>query len=83
MVVETAEWLVVVPFWAAWPFETLILPRRPVARLPDLTPRRAPGSPKSSPRSSSATTGSSAVVPLFDGLAPGAVASPPPAHTTQ
>ena len=26
----------VVPFWAAWPFETLLLPRRPVARLPDL-----------------------------------------------
>ncbi len=30
------EWLVVVPFWAAWPFETLIVPRRPAARLPDL-----------------------------------------------
>ena len=30
------DWLVVVPFWAAWPFETLIIPRRPVARLPDL-----------------------------------------------
>jgi UDPglucose--hexose-1-phosphate uridylyltransferase len=30
------EWLVVVPFWAAWPYETLIIPRRPVARLPDL-----------------------------------------------
>ena len=26
----------VVPFWAAWPFETLLLPRRPVARVPDL-----------------------------------------------
>lgn len=32
----TGEWLVVVPFWAVWPFETLILPRRPVARMPDL-----------------------------------------------
>jgi UDPglucose--hexose-1-phosphate uridylyltransferase len=30
------EWLVVVPFWAAWPFETLIIPRRPVSQLPDL-----------------------------------------------
>jgi UDPglucose--hexose-1-phosphate uridylyltransferase len=30
------EWLVVVPFWAAWPYEALILPRRPVARLPEL-----------------------------------------------
>ena len=26
-----------VPFWAAWPFETLLLPRRHVARLTDLT----------------------------------------------
>ena len=35
---QTAGWLAVVPFWAVWPFETLILPRRPVARLPDLAP---------------------------------------------
>ena len=27
---ENADWLVVVPFWAAWPFETLVLPKRPV-----------------------------------------------------
>jgi UDPglucose--hexose-1-phosphate uridylyltransferase len=30
------DWLVVVPFWATWPFETLLIPRRPVARVPDL-----------------------------------------------
>lgn len=30
------EWLAIVPYWAAWPFETLLLPRFPVARLPDL-----------------------------------------------
>ena len=30
------EWLIVVPFWAAWPFETLVIPRRPVTRLPEL-----------------------------------------------
>ena len=36
VVVENEDWLVVVPFWAAWPFETLVLPRRPVSRLPDL-----------------------------------------------
>ena len=35
-VVETAHWLAVVPFWAAWPFETLLLPKFPVQRLPDL-----------------------------------------------
>ncbi len=33
------DWLVVVPFWAAWPFETLIIPRRPVQRIPDLGDR--------------------------------------------
>jgi len=31
------EWLAIVPFWAAWPFETLLLPRFPVQRMPDLT----------------------------------------------
>jgi UDPglucose--hexose-1-phosphate uridylyltransferase len=35
-VVESAEWLAVVPFWAAWPFETLVVPKRPAARLTDL-----------------------------------------------
>jgi UDPglucose--hexose-1-phosphate uridylyltransferase len=36
IVVENEHWLVVVPFWAAWPFETLLLPRRHVLRLHDL-----------------------------------------------
>jgi UDPglucose--hexose-1-phosphate uridylyltransferase len=36
-VVEASEhWLAFVPFWAVWPFETLIVPRDHVARLPDL-----------------------------------------------
>jgi UDPglucose--hexose-1-phosphate uridylyltransferase len=26
-----------VPYWATWPFELMLLPRRPVLRLPDLT----------------------------------------------
>lgn len=30
------DWLVVVPYWATWPFETLLLPRFPVHRLPEL-----------------------------------------------
>jgi len=38
LVHETADWVALVPYWAAWPFETLILPRFPVARMPDLTP---------------------------------------------
>ena len=37
--VSNEDWLVVVPFWAAWPFETLVIPRRPVRRLPDLSER--------------------------------------------
>jgi UDPglucose--hexose-1-phosphate uridylyltransferase len=36
VVAETDDWLVVVPFWAAWPFETLAVPKRPAARLTDL-----------------------------------------------
>ena len=31
------DWLVVVPFWAAWPFETLLLPRFSVRRMTQLT----------------------------------------------
>ena len=36
IVVETTHWLAVVPFWAAWPFETLLLPRFAVQQLPQL-----------------------------------------------
>ena len=37
VVVENEHWLAVVPYWALWPFEILLLPRRHVLRLPDLT----------------------------------------------
>ena len=37
VVVENEDWLAVVPYWAIWPFETLLLPRRHVLRLPDLS----------------------------------------------
>ena len=37
VVVQNEHWLTVVPWWAVWPFETIILPRRQVLRLPDLT----------------------------------------------
>lgn len=36
VVVADDEWVAVVPWWAVWPFETLVLPRRHVARLTDL-----------------------------------------------
>lgn len=32
-----ADWLAIVPFWAAWPFETLLLPRFTVQRMPQLS----------------------------------------------
>ncbi len=37
LVLSNEHWAVVVPFWAIWPFETLVLPRRHVARLTDLS----------------------------------------------
>lgn len=37
IVVQNPHWLALVPFWAVWPFETLLLPRRHVLRLPDLS----------------------------------------------
>ena len=36
-VVDTEHWLAVVPYWAAWPFETLLLPKAHVQRITDLT----------------------------------------------
>jgi UDPglucose--hexose-1-phosphate uridylyltransferase len=33
VVLANDHWVVLVPFWARWPFETLLLPRRPVACL--------------------------------------------------
>ena len=37
VVCASEHWLAIVPFWAVWPFETLLLPRFDVARLPDLS----------------------------------------------
>jgi len=37
VVEETAHWLLLVPFWATWPFEYLLLPKRAVQKLPDLS----------------------------------------------
>jgi UDPglucose--hexose-1-phosphate uridylyltransferase len=43
VVVENDEWLIVVPYWAVWPFETLILPKREVTRITDLDPSQRSG----------------------------------------
>lgn len=37
VVVANKDWLAVVPYWAVWPFEILLMPYRHVLRLPDLT----------------------------------------------
>jgi UDPglucose--hexose-1-phosphate uridylyltransferase len=36
IVCDNAHWVALVPFWAVWPFETLVLPRRVVTTLPEL-----------------------------------------------
>ena len=36
VVLQNADWLAIVPFWATWPFELLLLPGTPLTRLPDL-----------------------------------------------
>ncbi|KAJ8959293.1 hypothetical protein NQ318_021978 [Aromia moschata] len=36
IVYENCEWLVVVPFWACWPFETMVLPKRQIQRFTDV-----------------------------------------------
>ncbi len=36
LVVENEHWVALVPYWAVWPFEILLLPRRHVTTLPQL-----------------------------------------------
>ena len=36
VVLQTAHWLAIVPYWATWPFETLLLPLSAVQSLPQL-----------------------------------------------
>ncbi|RAK67105.1 UDP-glucose--hexose-1-phosphate uridylyltransferase [Hymenobacter edaphi] len=36
VVLDNEHWVALVPFWAAWPFETLVLPRRPVQDVTQL-----------------------------------------------
>ncbi|KAF8935889.1 galactose-1-phosphate uridyl transferase [Haplosporangium gracile] len=37
IVCENASFICLVPFWATWPFETMVLPRAHLARLSDMT----------------------------------------------
>ncbi len=38
VVIEQEHWVALVPYWAVWPYEILLLPRRHVTELPALTP---------------------------------------------
>ena len=69
-----SEWLVVVPFWAAWPFETLVIPKRPAARLTELDECARDDLATVLPDLLGRYDGLfKRAVPVFDGLAPGAV----------
>lgn len=37
IVVETEHWVALVPFWAAWPFETMLLPKAVTTCMSELT----------------------------------------------
>lgn len=36
IIYDNNEWVVLIPFWAVWPFETMILPKRQTQRFTDL-----------------------------------------------
>lgn len=36
VVIETDHWVVLVPYWAVWPYETMLMPKRHILRLSDL-----------------------------------------------
>jgi UDPglucose--hexose-1-phosphate uridylyltransferase len=37
LIAHDDHWVALVPFWAVWPFETMLVPKRAVSALPDLT----------------------------------------------
>ncbi len=43
VVCENDHWVALVPFWATWPFETMLVPRRQVLDLSSLTPHERDG----------------------------------------
>ncbi len=43
LVLSNEHWVALVPYWAVWPFETLVAPRRPFPRLTDMDCAEAKG----------------------------------------
>ena len=40
IVCENEEWLVVVPYWATWPFEIMLLPKQPTQQINNLSEKQ-------------------------------------------
>ena len=36
VVVNGAEWVALVPYWATWPFETILIPKKPIRRITEV-----------------------------------------------
>ncbi len=43
IVAQNGQWVALVPFWAVWPFEVMLLPRVAAARMAELTPEQRDG----------------------------------------
>jgi UDPglucose--hexose-1-phosphate uridylyltransferase len=43
IVLENESWVALVPFWAAWPFETILLPRRAMPSFAELSNQERDG----------------------------------------
>ncbi|WP_250207331.1 galactose-1-phosphate uridylyltransferase, partial [Alteromonas oceanisediminis] len=37
VVCQNSHWVVIVPYWAAWPFETLVLPKQHISSMADIS----------------------------------------------
>ncbi|KAE8637049.1 hypothetical protein XENTR_v10003293 [Xenopus tropicalis] len=64
VVVANEHWLVVVPYWAVWPFQTLLLPRRHVLRLQDLSSEERDSEYSSSSPVPGGANGSASLYPV-------------------
>lgn len=47
MVCQNNAWVVLAPFWAVWPFETLILPKEHISRMPEMAAEQLRALPSS------------------------------------
>lgn len=43
IIFQNDEWVALVPFWAVWPYETMVLPKRQVIRITDMDAAQSEG----------------------------------------